>query len=331
MPDIPETAVKALLTAPTTVVLMPGYEGANINTTLGFKHVNYLVEQAIVAHFAECGLPVGALYQDHGIGFDLTMLHTRLGTPLYVDDRPSVTVTPATKDDANVLTFKVTLTVERDGEPVKGVTATAQAQFRIDERVAEHLPIPPGLEPFVVTRIGNADPGPAVTTEANTSLSAGRGIQTEDPVLDQLIGDTNAHGWKWRVPYFYVHYFERLQMSGYLRVMEEVVDLFLAKRGISIKTLLDDRNWIPAVTRSKIEILDETLIEEDLYVVYTVDDVFKNLLYTSTMDCYVVRDGRLVKTATGVIQHGYGDLPNGRNGTLMTMDERVVHALERRP
>lgn len=331
MPDIPETAVKALLGTPTTVVLAPGYEGANINTTLGFKQVNYLVENAIVAHFAECGLPVGALYQDRGIGFDLTYLDTRLGTPLYVDDRPSITVVPVTSDGATELTFKVTLTVERDGEPVRGVTATARAQFRVDERVAEHEPVPAGLDRFVVPRIGGSEPGAAVTAEANTSLSDGRGVQSQDPVLAQLIGDTNAHGWKWRVPYFYVHYFERLQMSGYLRVMEEVVDLFLAERGISIRTLLEDRNWIPAVTRSKIQILDETLIEEDLYTVYTVEDVFKNLLYNSRMDCYVVRDGRLVHTATGIIQHGYGDLPNGRNGSLMTMDERVVRALENRP
>ncbi|MFC5286666.1 thioesterase family protein [Actinokineospora guangxiensis] len=331
MPAVPGAEVKELLANPTTVELMPGYEGANINTTLGFKHVNYLVEQAVVAHFANAGLPVGALYQDHGLGFDLTSLDTRLTAPTYVDDRPSLTVTPKTREGSGELVFAVTATVQRDGEPVKSTSSTVRAALRLDERVADRAPVPAGLEPFVVARVGGAPRGPAVTAADTTDLTADRGTQGQDPVLAQLIGDSNAHGWKWRVPYFYVHFFERLQMSGYLRVMEEVVDLFLAERGISIRTLLHERNWIPAVTRSRIDVLDEVLIEEDLYTVYTVEDVLKGLLYNSRMDCYVVRDGHLVRTATGTIQHGYADLPNARNGSLMTMDERVLRALEPRP
>ena len=44
-----------LLTAPTTTQLRPRYEGSNICTWIGFKHVNYLVEEAVLEHFRQLG------------------------------------------------------------------------------------------------------------------------------------------------------------------------------------------------------------------------------------------------------------------------------------
>jgi hypothetical protein len=73
--------------------------------------------------------------------------------------------------------------------------------------------------------------------------------------------------------------------------------------------------------------LDEALLEEDLYIVYTVEDIIKNLLYTSRLDYYVVRDGRLVPTATGAITHGYARVENGCEGGMVQWDERVARAL----
>lgn len=120
-------------------------------------------------------------------------------------------------------------------------------------------------------------------------------------------------------------------MSGYLRLMEEGKDRFVADRGISIKTLLDDRRWIPVVPRSDIRILDEALMEEDLYTVYTVEEVFKDFTYTSRMDFYVLRDGKLVKTATGRIVHGYAVIENRRDWSLVNFDQRVVDAISGAP
>ncbi len=68
-------------------------------------------------------------------------------------------------------------------------------------------------------------------------------------------------------------------------------------------------------------------MEEDLYTVYTVENVFKDFTYTSRMDCYVVRDGRLVPTATGKVTHGYALIENRRDWNLITFDERVSKAL----
>ncbi|WEO94739.1 hypothetical protein A6P39_012380 [Streptomyces sp. FXJ1.172] len=326
---MPDNSVKSLLNEPTTVVLSPGYEGANIGTIIGFKHVNYLVEKAVIEHFRRSGLPVGRLYEQHGLGFDITGIDSRLQTALVVDDQASLEVVPTTAEGADTLSFKVTITVERDGAVKKAVVSKVLARLRRDDndvRMLRRLPVPEGLEAFVTDRIGGASPGPAVPEADGDTLLSGGSAET-DAVLEQLLAGRNAYGWKFRIPYPYVHFFDRLQMSGYLRLMEEAKHRFVDARGISIRELLAERNWIPAVTHSRVTLLDEALLEEDLYVVYTVEDVFKNLLYTSRLDTYVVRDGHLVQTSTGTITHAYGVVENGSEGRLVTFDDRVLAAL----
>lgn len=342
------TALKSLLNEQTTVEVRPRFEGSNICTWIGFKHVNYLVEEAVLHHFREAGMSARSLYEGHGLGLDFVDLDTRILHAFHMDDAARAEVVPATADDATVLTFRVTLSVERDGTTHKAVTSKVRVSLRPDGYLDRAAETPQALAPFTVPRLGAHAAGPgnggdtgkgsgtgsgrAVETARNTSLSDGRGTTgDEDPVLAGLTRDANAFGWKWRIPYPYCHFTERLQMSGYLRQMEEVVDLFLADRGISIKELLDDRRWIPVVPHSRIRILDEALMEEDLYTVYTVESVFKDFTYTSRMDCYVVRNGELVHTATGTITHGYAVIENRRDWSLVNFDERVVRALGGEP
>lgn len=302
-----DTAVKTLTTVPTTVSLRPQFEGNNISYAIGFKHINYLAETAVLAHFREAGLSVGDLYRKHALGFDVVELGSRLGALLDVDDEATVTVTPVS--DAE-LKFKVTMTVQRDGVATKAATSTVRVVLRRDNHVTAVEPLPDGLERFVVDRLGAAEPRP-VTGDPLAALTEGR----------------NAFGWKYRIPYFYCHFNERMQMSAFLRVMEEVVDLFLADRGLPIKATLDERNWIPVVTQSTISLLDEAIMEEDLYTVYTVEDIFKGLLYTSRMDCHVLRDGALVQVATGRITHGYLTERAQNDWVMASFDDSALAAL----
>ncbi|MGW0206002.1 hypothetical protein ACWDZ8_09290 [Streptomyces sp. NPDC003233] len=328
-----DTALKNVLTETTTVSLTPGYEGANIGTYIGFKHVNYLVEKAVIEHFRRQGLPVGRLYERYGLGFDLTELEARLRGGLFVDDEAALEVKPVTGDDDTAFRFKVAITVLRDGKPKKIVTASAAAVLRRDEddrRLPGRVPAPAVLDRFTVTALGTPEPGEAVPTTGGDRLPSG-GTVDRDPVLDQLLAGRNGYGWKFRIPYPYVHFFSRMHMSAYLRQMEEAKHRFVDARGISIGAQLAERNWIPAVTHSRIEILGEALLEEDLYTVYTVESIFKNLLYTARMDCYVVRDGRLVQVATGVITHGYGIVENGNEARVVSWDDRVDRRLKGLP
>ncbi|GLZ32203.1 hypothetical protein Lesp02_43910 [Lentzea sp. NBRC 105346] len=326
MTAVAESTTNALLADVTQVALRPRYEGNNICTWIGFKHVNYLVEEAVLEHFRRAGLSSRYLYEEFGLGLDIVSIDTRILNAFHLDDVAVATVEPKIKPGSDKLTFAVTI-VKHGGE-TKDVTSKVTVALRKDTYIDPADVVPAELAPFVVDRIGGAEPGEPVDVADSTELAAGRGT-SDDPVLKQLTAGRNAFGWKWRIPYPYCHNNERLQMSGYLRQMEEVVDLFLADRGISIKTLLDDRRWIPVVPHSKIEFLDEALMEEDLYTIYTVEEIFKDFTYRSRMDTYVVRDGRLVQTSTGTITHGYAVIENRKDWKLVPFDQRVLDAFSR--
>jgi acyl-CoA thioesterase FadM len=308
------TPVEAVLAGTTQVELRPRYEGSNICTWIGFKHVNYLVEEAVLEHFRRAGLPARTLYEEHGLGLDIVDLDTRIPAALHMDDLVRAEVSPT--GDGSELRFGVALSVERDGTLVKVASSKVRVVLREDDWHDQPPTAPAGMEQFAVPRIGSA----------GERLASHRGASDGDAVLQRLTAGENAFGWKWKIPYFYCHFTERMQMSGYLRQMEEVVDLFLSDRGISIWDMLEDRNWIPVVPHSRIEMLDEALMAEDLYTIYTVEQIFKDFTYTSRMDCYVVRDGDLLKTATGVITHGYAVIENRRDWSLVNFDERVQRA-----
>ncbi|MEU9113896.1 hypothetical protein AB0D04_19460 [Streptomyces sp. NPDC048483] len=334
MTAVTETAVKALVSTPTSVTLRPRYEGSNICTWIGFKHVNYLVEEAVLEHFRQAGLSARGLYETYGLGLDIVDLDTRILHAFHMDDEARAEVEPHTKDGDATLGFKVTVFVDRDGETHKAVTSKVRVSLRIDTYLEAAGEVPAEVAPYTVERLGadlaeSPDVIPAeVKAAVETALAADDATEgARDKVLAALTDGQNAFGWKWRIGYPYCHFTERIQMSGYLRQMEEAKDLFVADRGISIKTLLDDYKWIPVVPHSKIRIVDEALMEEDLYTVYTVEDVFKDFTYTSRMDCYVVRDGKLLLVETGKIVHGYAVIENRRDWSLVTFDQRVLDAL----
>jgi len=301
-------------TPPTTTVrLRPRYEGSNICTWIGFKHVNYLVEEAVLDHLRQRGFPAGQLYERFGLCTDITDLDTKILTAFHIDDLATATVSQVEWDGPE-LRLAVEFTVDR-GEPVKPVKAVkskVSVSLRLDPHGFDAEPAPAELAPHVVAHI-SAPNEPILLGEA-------------DP-LDLLTAGRNAFGWVWRMPYFYCHFTERVQMSGYLRQMEEILDLFVEDRGVSIKKLLDEQNWIPVVPHSRITFLDEAKMEEDLYTVFTVENVFKRFTFTARMDCYVLRDGVLVPTATGKITHGWAVIENRADWRLVDFDDRLTDAL----
>jgi acyl-CoA thioesterase FadM len=315
-----------LLTTTTRSVLRPRYEGCNICTWIGFKHVNYLVEEAVLEHFRAAGLGARALFESYGLGLDIVGLDTRILHALHLDDAVEAEVSPAAAEGASALGFRVTLRVPRDTGTLKAVTARASVTLRADSYLPEPAARPPAeLAGFVTAQLGRPLAGPGSGPRPPGLDGPG------DQVLAKIMAGTSGFGWKWRIPYTYCHFSERLQMSGYLRLLEEAADLFLADRGISIKQLLDDRRWIPVVPHSRIQIVGEALMEEDLYTAYTVTDVLKDLTYTCRMDCYVLRGGEPALTATGTITHGYAVIDSRRDWHLVNFGPRVAGAISGGP
>lgn len=323
----PDRATGRTTAAPggaTTTTLRPRFEGTNICTWIGFKHVNYLVEEAVLDHLRQQGSSSRTLFEDHGLGVDLVSIDTRILHALHIDDEVRATVTPAASRDG-AMRVRVVITADRPGGEVKAVTATVGVLLRRDDRHGgASLPVPDQLAAHVVDTIGSdAERVPLRGLE----LSSGRGATTQDVPAQLRTGDGPAVAWRWRIPYFYCHHTVRLQMSGLLRQMEEVVDLFLAERNVSIRTLLDEQDWIPVVPHSSVTMLGEALMEEDLVTVLEVDSVFKAVTYDARMDCWAVRGDELVKVATGRITHGYAHIDGRGDWSLVDFDERMLTAV----
>jgi acyl-CoA thioesterase FadM len=307
---------QAVLTQPSRMDIRPRYEGANIGTWIGFKHLNYLVEEAVLHHLRQHELSVTSLYHRYGLCIDIVDIDTRILHALHVDDLAIAEVVPDESTKDGRLRFAVS--VRREPGAPKAVKAKVVVELRHDTAGYAAEEPEEWLRELSVDRLG-------ATQEAKPIPLKGGSVR------DTLIDGTNAFLWTWRIPYFYCHFTERLQMSGYLRLMEEVVDLFLVDRGVSVKTLLDERKLIPAVPHSTIRFLGEARMEEQLHTVFTVEEVFKRLTYTARMDTYVVRDDQLVPTATGRITHGYARIEGRGDWGLVSFDDRLTGALSGTP
>ncbi|GAA1229195.1 hypothetical protein GCM10009676_09650 [Prauserella halophila] len=164
----------------------------------------------------------------------------------------------------------------------------------------------------------------ALADADETALPISDGQDAADVLAPQGSG---AYLWSWRAPYFYCHYSDRVQHSAYVRAMEEVVDHFLHDRGLGVGKMLEERAWIPVVSRARVRLTADAHMEEIVHTVFTVQDFIKDMSYTATFDCYVRRGDRLVRTATGTIMHGYAISRGEKAGTVALLDEDTKKAL----
>ncbi|HEY3259299.1 MAG TPA: thioesterase [Pseudonocardiaceae bacterium] len=302
-------------TGPTTTVLYgrPGFEGANIRTWIGFKHFMYLVEQGVLRWVAEQGAGARDLFLDHGLGLELIDCSVQLPAVLEIDDEVRAEVT-ATKGNR----LAVQLSVVRDGADVtvlRGKVVVALVRERAADR---HRPAP---APLAALEVGDLAEASTVSRPDHRRLGDG---ETAESVLTATPG---AFLWSWRAPYFYCHYSDRVQHSGYVRTLEEVVDRFLADRGISVGRMLTERAWIPVVSRARVRLVAAAHIEETVHTVFTVTDILRGVMFDASMNCYVRRDRELVHVATAQILHGYAIAAGEGAGGLAELDDEVVAIL----
>ncbi|MGX4687688.1 alpha/beta fold hydrolase [Streptomyces sp. JNUCC 63] len=303
----------------TTPVGRPRYEGANIRTWIGFKHFMYLTEEAVLQYFRERGVGAETLYHTYGLGLEIVDHSVSLPATLGIDDEVTAVVEPGRPKPGHGAPFKVRLTVRRDGETVTVLTGKIRvALVTLKDAPAGVRPVPAHLEPYVV---------PEVAALADAAGHEPQAVADGDLEAVLTPPGSNAFLWSWRIPYFYCHFSDRLQHSGYVRAMEEVVDRFLDDRGISIRTMLDERGWIPVVSRARAHMLADAFMEETLHTVFTVQEIIKDVMYTAAFDTYVHRDGRLVHTATGSIMHGYAVSRGEQAGSLAEFDDTTRTAL----
>jgi hypothetical protein len=93
--------------------------------------------------------------------------------------------------------------------------------------------------------------------------------------------------------------------------------------------MLDQRGWIPVVSRARVNQFVAAEMEEIVHTAFRVTDVVRNTGFDARMDCYVLRDGVLVHTASARILHGYAISRGPGAGRLAELDPATVTALTR--
>ena len=306
-------------TGPTVLAGTPSYEGANIRTWIGFKHFMYLVEAGILKHFRDNGFGARELYRRHGIGLEIVDSSVQLPHVLEVDDELEVVIEPAARQKpGHGAAFTARILVRHGDERPIALKGKVRVALITEKDAPGSEPVPSAVAPHVLPEVA------ALADATGDPLSIPDGADVADVLTPPGSG---SYLWSWRAPYFYCHYSDRVQHSAYVRTMEEVVDRFLHDRGLGVGKLLDERGWIPVVSRARVRLLADAHMEETVHTVFTVQDFLKDISYTATFDCYVRRGDQLVHTATGTIMHGYAISRGPQAGTVAVLDEDTKNAL----
>ena len=306
-------ALQRIRTEPSTHQQMAHAEGNNIMTWIGFKHIMYLAEEAVLAHFREAGLGIRHLFEEHGLLLDIVANDGRILHALKLDESVTTTVKPRAPDAAGVLRFDIAMNVERDGKSVKTYSGNVGLVLKRDRSLA--MAAHDGDLGELAVLVAEKAVDPRAAPEA-----PGAGAPAASGAAPQLV-------WDFTIPYFYCHGNERIKMSGYLRLMEEADARFCAERGIDVCDLLLAKRWIPAVPSASVRIVAEAYMNERLRLVYEVADVIKSLLYKCTMHAYVERDGKQILVARGEIVHAYAEIHSRKDWGMVNFDAQVMTAI----
>jgi len=296
----------------TTFAGRPRYEGSNIRTWIGFKHFMYLTEEAVLQWFRDRGAGPQRLYHECGLGLEILDASIQLPAVLEVDDEIVADVTLLGPG-----TFSVKLRTHRQGHDATVLRGKVVVALICERDAPGHAPVPAELKGFVLP---DARAGAPVGIARDRALPPGRDAAA-------VLAEDAAFVWSWTARYFLCHYSNRVQHSAYVRSLEEVVDRFLADRGISVGRMLAERGWIPVVSRARVTLLADAAMEEVIHTAFTVDHVLKGVGYEATMDCFVHRGAELVHVATARILHGYAVSRGEGAGRLAEFDDSTIAAL----
>lgn len=284
-------------------------EGNNVMSWLGFKHVMYMAEEAVLDHFRDAGMSYQTLMEEMGLTISVVQSEGRILHAVKLDDEVSICLTPKISENSQILQFDVAMFFERAHKEVKAFSGKIGVVLRVDDSFtfSRELDPPAQLAAITVERFSDAKHGKSVS-----ALTASRGVLN----------------WCFTVPYFYCHANRRLKMSGYLRLMEEADARFCEQQGIGVDKLLREKRWIPAVPNAKMRILEDVEMNEEINIEYSVIDVIKERIYKSQ---FIVRraDGQSNRiVAIGDISHAYAEITSRRDWSMVRFDHDVLKALD---
>ena len=283
----------------TRTTLRPSFEGSNIRTWIGFKHLMYLAQEAVIDHMRERGVGPQRVFAQLGLRLKIAESSFAFLSLLESDDTVLAEVTRT-----RLGRFQVRLLRERCTGGIPLAKGYIEAGYTSSETRSAGAQLPLDVQSFMAPDAashGNEEPHPEVK------------------LRDAL--------WSWKARYYLCQFSDCVQHSAYIGALEETVDRYLAARGLSIGRVLVDRKWIPVVSRARVRVLADVRMEEVVHTTFVVDDVFKTMGYSGRMDCYVEREERVLRVATASIVHGYAIAEGEGVGQLTALDDPTITAL----
>lgn len=289
--------------------LHPQNEGANIENYIGFKHLTYLMEEAFINYFREKYLSPNILFKKYGIKLFIKCLNIAIAKAVNVDDEIRINITSLCSnkylikacDNIGNLFFKGEITIHV-------IFPCANFDLKL---------LPPQIEQLLIDILNNENENTYIKLLVNNNCPLN--------VLKEQY--STAFIYKKRIPYYYCNFTNELHHSGYERIIEEAVDLYLDNRHLSIKTMLDQKNWIPVVSKSSIEIKNTVKMEDTIYIVFTIKNVIFNSIYEAEIKIFKCINDGLIEVAVGYISHGYSLIKDPQKPELVFIDKQTLNAL----
>lgn len=286
----------------------PRIEGCHINSWLGFKHLVFIIEESIYDFFRQNNYSQRKLIIDYGLKLKVYYSKIDIISVVNSDDLLSVHVQ---KEKYNNEFSFVIKAVFQDGKVAfKGKAKAVIEQTYHTDNIPEEL-------------LSYIDQRNLLYNFENIELFNNNCLN----VIENQYQDKNHIVWRKKIKYFHCYYRYELAHTAYIKAVEEIEDVFLSERNISISKMLKTRDWIPFVSSSNIEIRENAFLDEELIMVFSISRIFKECLYEADIDFYVERDNILINVAKGRITHGYTYIENTNKWSMVNFDNETIKAL----
>lgn len=290
--------------------MFPKNEGANVENYIGFKHMTYLMEEAVISFLRDLYLSPNILYKKYGIKIIIKSLSIDILKAMNIDDFIEIDI--CTSMAINEFVVKA-----YDNNRISFFKGKVGIDIELTNKNVELETLPKKVTDFLNGIL-----------ETKTKESFIEKSIENNPISDLKMLYKSAFIYSKRIPYYYCNYTKELHHSGYERIIEEAVDLFLEHKNLSIKSMLDKKSWIPVVSKSKVYLLNKVEIEDIVYIVFNVKNILFNRLYEAEIIFFKVIDNKLQEVAHGEISHGYSDIKDPQNPELVELDYETLKALK---
>lgn len=290
----------------TEVALAPRYESANVALRLSVRGLTSLVEEAVINWFRVRGFSPSTLYSTYGLEFSTIDCSSLFFGSVTVDDDVVASAEPV-----GPRYFNVKLTVRRGDRQT--VVARSRVTVVMLRRPGWSVELPEELLGMAIDKIDRI----RTAVESHDPEFEARDLD------ERITNDTLGWHRSWRVALGDCHYSGRMQYTGYVRILEQLGELFLADKGLPVSELIA-QGQTTVMPRVRVRILADAEAGDLMHTTYEIHQVVGGKLLDCRFDCHVERGERRIPVATGILLKGFASLDDDGGKPVELSPDMVV-------